>query len=195
VSATLTAVTVPDPAERWLALGFELTAGMVLLPYVRVIPGAPALAVAIDGITELPDGLALAHPEPIAPVYTNHPNEAIGIDHVVALTPNFDDTAAALDRVGLPLKRIRDAGAFRQGFRRLGTREQFPGVGVAPILELVESHQAPAPAWWGLTLTVPDLTALPQELISPPKPAVQKGRFIATARTPGTPLAFITPES
>jgi hypothetical protein len=182
VTATLTAVAVPDPVERWEALGFEIVAGEVLLPHVRVILDATALAVAIDGIEVLPDGLAMADPEPVASVYGAHPNAAIGIDHVVALTPDFDATVAALEGVGLPLKRIRDAGSFRQGFRRLG----------GTILELVEAHQAPALAWWGLTVTVPDLGALPEDLVSPPKPAVQPGRFIATARSPGTPLAFIT---
>jgi hypothetical protein len=182
VTPTLTAVAVPDPVERWEALGFEIVSGEVLLPDVRVILDATALAVALDGIDVLPDGLAMANPEPIAPVYRAHPNGAIGIDHVVALTPDFDATLAALERVGLPLKRIRDAGSFRQGFRRLG----------GPILELVEARQAPALAWWGLTMTIPDLDALPEDLISPPKPAVQPGRVIATARSPGTPLAFIT---
>ena len=49
--------------------------------------------------------------------------------------------------------------------------------------------------WWGLTITVEDLGALPAELITEPKPAVQPGRQIATARSPGTPLAFMTPEA
>ena len=35
----------------------------------------------------------------------------------------------------------------------------------------------------------------PAELITEPKPAVQPGRQIATALSPGTPLAFMTPEA
>ena len=58
-----------------------------------------------------------------------HPNGAVGIDHVVVATPDFDRTAAALDAAGLGLRRVRDAGGFRQGFRRLGPA----------ILELVEA--------------------------------------------------------
>lgn len=184
MSPTLTAVSVPDDAERWTALGFEVVAGAVLLPSVRVLLQAPRMAVTIDGVTELPEGLALDEAPPIAPPHSAHPNGATGIDHIVAITPDFDATAAALEACGLPLKRTRDAGGFRQGFRRLG----------APILELVEARQAPAPAWWGLTIVVPDLGALPQDLVSRPKPAVQAGRFIVTARSPGTPLAFITAE-
>ncbi len=63
-----------------------------------------------------------------------------------------------------------------------------------PILELVEASKAPMTGWWGLTITVEDLGALPLELITEPKPAVQPGRQIATALSPGTPLAFMTPE-
>ncbi|HEY2769079.1 MAG TPA: hypothetical protein VGI87_00810, partial [Solirubrobacteraceae bacterium] len=114
MTPTLTAVAVPDGTERWEALGFEIIENMVLLPWVRVVPEAAEIAVAIDGVDQLPDGLAGFRPEPIAPVYTDHPNRAIGIDHVVAVTPEFDATVAALEGVGLPLKRIRDAGSFRQ---------------------------------------------------------------------------------
>jgi hypothetical protein len=180
----LRAVSVPDRAERWTALGFEVIAGAVLLPGVRVELDAPRFAVMIEGVTELPDGLELEPAEPAGPAYSAHPNTAIGIDHVVAVTPDFDATAAALETVGLALKRVRDAGGFRQGFRRIGE----------PILELVEASRAPATAWWGLTITVTDLDALPADLIGSPKPAIQPGRLIATARSAGTPLAFMSPE-
>ena len=183
MTPTLRAVAVPDAPERWAALGFEIIAGAVLLPGVRVVLDAPRIAAAIDGVVDLPDGLVLLPPPAGVSVTSAHPNGAIGIDHVVAVTPDFDATAAALEAVGLALRRVRDAGGFRQGFRRLG----------GPILELIEASQAPALAWWGLTVMVSDLDALPADLVSPPKPAVQPGRLIATARTPGTPLAFITP--
>ncbi len=100
------------------------------LPGVRVVLEASRMAVAIDGVARPPDGLALDAAQAIAPVYSDHPNGATGIDHVVALTPDFDTTAAELERAGLPLRRIRDGGGFRQGFRRLG----------GPILELVEAR-------------------------------------------------------
>ena len=176
----------PTGAERWTALGFEVIAGAVLLPGVRVVLDAPRIAVAIEGVDRAFPMVSSSMPaEPAAPAYSAHPNTAIGIDHVVAVTPEFDATAAELDSAGLPLKRVRDAGGFRQGFRRLG----------GPILELVEASKAPMTEWWGLTITVEDLGALPAELITEPKPAVQPGRQIATARSPGTPLAFMTPEA
>ncbi len=183
MTPSLTAVAVPDPVERWEALGFQVINGIVLMYGVRVQLEAAEFAVAIDGVEQLPDGLARFQPTPIAPVYCAHPNGATGIDHVVVVTPEFDQTATALERVGLPLKRIRDGGGFRQGFRRLG----------GPILELVESSQATATRWWGLTMIVDYLLKLPADLVTEPKPAVQPGRLIATARSPGVPLAFMTP--
>jgi hypothetical protein len=180
----LAAVRVGDPPERWEALGFEVISDMVLLPGVRLELGADRMSIAIEGLSELAE-LVLYQAEPLAPAYSAHPNGALGIDHVVALTPYFDRTAAQLEQAGLPLKRIRDAGGFRQGFRRLGE----------PILEIVENVRVAAPEWWGLTITVATLDRLPAGLISAPKSAVQPGRFIATARSPGTPLAFMTPES
>ena len=95
MTPTLRAVAVPDHAERWTALGFEVIAGAVLLPGVRVVLDAPRIAVAIEGVASLPDGLELEPAEPAAPAYSAHPNTAIGIDHVVAVTPDFDATAAA----------------------------------------------------------------------------------------------------
>ena len=66
------------------------------------------------------DGLSTGTTTDPPPPETDHPNGAMGIDHVVVTTPEFDRTAAALEDAGVPLRRIRDAGGFRQGFRRLG---------------------------------------------------------------------------
>jgi hypothetical protein len=127
-----------------------------------------------------------------APADSTHPNGAVALDHVVVVTPDFDRTAAALAAAGLPLRRIRDAGGFRQGFRRLGPA----------ILELVESREAPpGPAtFWGLVVVVPDLDALALRLgehLAGVRDAVQPGRRIATVRRSaglGPALAFMDPE-
>jgi hypothetical protein len=92
----------------------------------------------------------------------------------VIATPEFDRTARGLNAAGLPLRRIRDAGGFRQGFGRLGPA----------ILELVEAPPAPAgPArFWGVVVVVADLDALADRLqsrLGPVRPAVQPGRRIA----------------
>jgi hypothetical protein len=131
-------------------------------------------------------------PEPPRVPPPEHPNGAVALDHVVVVTPDFDRTAAALAAAGLPLRRIRDAGGFCQGFRRLGPA----------ILELVESREAPpGPATlWGLVVVVPDLDALALRLgehLSGVRDAVQPGRRIATVRRSaglGPALAFMDPE-
>ncbi len=93
----------------------------------------------------------------------------------------------------MPLRRIRDGGGFRQGFRRLGPA----------ILELVEARgeDPGGPArFWGLVVIVPDLDVLKAqlgELLGTPTEAVQAGRRIATVRKSAglwTRLAFMTPE-
>jgi hypothetical protein len=126
-----------------------------------------------------------------------HPNGAIAIDHVVVATPGFEQTAAALEAAGMPLRRVRETGdparPFRQGFRRIGPA----------VLELVEQLDAePGPArFWGLVVIVRELDPLGDllgDLLGTPRDAVQPGRRIATVRSQaagiGTALAFMTPE-
>jgi sensor domain CHASE-containing protein len=142
----------------------------------------------IDGlVTELSKS-ALAS----APV--EHGNGALGIDHVVVTTPDFNRTAAALAEVGMELRRIRELpGGSRQGFRRVGPA----------ILELVEApaEDASGPArFWGLVVVVSDLDRLAERLsplLGRVKPAVQPGRRIATlgaAAGVSPAVAFMTPE-
>jgi hypothetical protein len=195
----LVALDVGDEAERWKSLGFMVADAGVQLGAVRLVLGGGAEGItrwAVHGIrpTEDIDGLAtsvLSHrPEPEP---GTHPNTATGLDHVVITTPDFDRTAEALEAHDMPLRRVRDAGGFRQGFRRLG-----PG-----ILELVEAKTMPdGPArFWGLVVVVRDLDQLGQRLgghLGEPKPAVQAGRRIATLRRSaglGQPVAFMDGES
>jgi hypothetical protein len=180
-------------------LGFRTQDGAVGLGGVSVRLGAPAKGIGrwtLHGIppTDEIDGLPTQTvPTPPQPTSVTHPNGALGIDHVVVITPDFDRSARVLDEAGMPLRRIRDAGGFRQGFRRLGPA----------ILELVEATDAdPAgPArFWGLVVIVADLDGLKErlgDLLSDPKPAVQPGRHIATLRKTaglGQPVAFMDPE-
>ncbi|MEA2160256.1 MAG: hypothetical protein QOD66_2636 [Solirubrobacteraceae bacterium] len=195
----LTELRIADPADRWQALGFDVVRHHLQLGGVDIVLGAPGEGItgwSIHGIspTNAIDGLPTTTEAP-APQSQGaaHPNGAIGLDHVVITTPDFDRTAQALDEHGLALRRVRDAGNFRQGFRRLGPA----------ILELVENTSAPrwAPAsFWGLVIVVDDLEALASRIaphLSKPKPAVQPGRRIATLRaTAGLSpaVAFMTPE-
>ncbi len=198
----LAELRLADPSERWEALGFRVEAdAAIALGGVRLVLGAPGVGIVAWALTAIPaavsdiDGLATsvaAPPRPTGPKPSAHPNGAVALDHVVVLTPDFDRTATALERAELPLRRIRDAGGFQQGFRRLGPA----------ILELVEAVGAPAgPArFWGLVAIVDDLDALAARLgdrVGAVKPAVQPGRRITTVRTSaglGPALAFMSPE-
>lgn len=195
----LVSLSLADPPERWRALGFGVPGASLRVGGVAVELGAPGEGIVgwrlrgVDSGTEI-DGLSwsLSGEDPAGPEDA-HPNGALGIDHVVVVTPDFDRTAAALGRAGLALRRVRDAGGFRQGFRRLGPA----------ILELVESKPGDpgAPArFWGLVVIVSDLDGLAERLgdrLGPVKDAVQPGRRIATLRGSAgvtTNVAFMDPE-
>jgi hypothetical protein len=201
----LRTLRIAEEPSRLDALGFavsgrELELGRVLIHLGRreaAPQGAGGIfAWGLSGVAPVEeiDGLVTDVLEPgEAPRGTEHPNGALGIDHVVVLSPAFDRTAAELARVGIELRRIREVtGGRRQGFRRLGP----------VILELVESaDSAGAPTrFWGLVVTVRDLDALAERLgdrLGTVRPAVQPGRMIATVRdTVGLSfaMAFMTPE-
>jgi hypothetical protein len=199
VRPALAGLTLGDPPERWEALGFAVAAGgRLVLGGVELRLGGEGSGITgwavrglVSGIEDV-DGLRTSPAPEAAADSVEHPNGAIGLDHVVVLSPDFDRTAAALAGAGMPLRRVRDAGSFRQGFRRLGPA----------ILELVEAvDQPPGPArFWGLVAIAPDLQALRERLhprLGPVRPAVQPGRHIATlAASAGlsTAVAFMDPE-
>ncbi len=209
--AELAALQIADPAEAWSALGFTVSPdGVVVLGGVELWLDAAGRGITgwtlrrislhhdVDG---LPTGVTTDPPPSPQP----HPNGAMGLDHVVVTTPDFDRTAAALDDAGIPLRRVQpdDAGAaraggrpaaggFRQGFRRLGPA----------ILEVVEAPKMPAgPArFWGLVVIVADLVGVRARLaphVGEIRDAVQPGRQIATlSEDAGLSLriAFMDPE-
>lgn len=195
----LVTLALSDAPERWEALGFAVDGSRLRLGGITLELGALGEGIVgwrLRGVD--PDGSidglpwATSTPGPSG-AEASHPNGASGIDHVVVVTGDFDRTAGALERAGIPLRRVRDAGGFRQGFRRLGPA----------ILELVEADGAPRerPAsFWGLVVIVEDLEALAERLgerLGRIKPAVQPGRRIATLRESagiGTKLAFMDPE-
>lgn len=141
------------------------------------------------------DGLASGPSSADLPDTVEHPIGAVGIDHLVVLTPDLDRTIDALAAEGVELRRLREGPAgdghpVRQAFFRLAE----------VILEVVATDEpADGPArFWGLTLLVRDLDTAAERLgpdrISPPKPAVQPGRRIATVRTGaglGIPVALM----
>lgn len=194
----LIALRLADPPERWMRLGFIARDSEVDLGGVRVQLGASGSGIVgwtlggIDPTTDI-DGLSteVAAPDPSASVA--HENGAVGVDHVVVTTNDFDRSASALELAGLSLRRtITAPSGNRMGFRRLGPA----------ILELVEAAEGePGPArFWGLVVVVEDLDALAAGLgdqLGSIRDAVQPGRRIATLRESaglGQALAFMSPE-
>ena len=196
--AELAALQIADAPEAWDALGFTVSEdGVIVLDGVELWLGAGGRGITgwtlrhitlhhdVDG---LPTGVTTDPP----PSDRGHPNGALGLDHVVVTTPDFDRTAAALQDAGIPLRRVREVGEIRQGFRRLGPA----------ILEIVEAPKMPAgPArFWGLVVIVADLTGLRARLaphVGEIRDAVQPGRQIATLSEGAglsPKIAFMDPE-
>ena len=204
---TLDELTVTDEPAAWEALGFTVADGICVLGDVRVrLAGASAgRGLAAWSLRDLAsaelDGLRTAVSTRERPTAVAHPNGVVGIDHVVAITPDLERTVASLEAAGMALRRIREeptpAGAPRQAFFRLG----------APVLEVVQEPEEAVerggrdrPAFfWGIALTCPDLEATVAGLgdrVGDVRPAVQEGRRIATLRRSAglsLPVALMSP--
>lgn len=158
------------------------------------VPGVHGWAFDAVNATEI-DGIPTRRATPSTT--RHHPDgdftlDVVGVDHVVVMTPDLLRTSDAFARAtGAPRKRVRDAGgSVQQAFHRVGD----------VVIEIVSSPQVPAgPATlWGFVLTVCSLDAvahyLGPDVLSPPKPAVQEGRQIATFRQAaglGVPVALM----
>jgi len=167
------------------------------LPTRRADDAASLVGAATGAGPADPDQTSFAGPVP-----TTHPIGITALDHVVAITPALDRTVAALQAAGLDLRRVREeptpAGAPRQAFFRLG--EVILEVVQAPEDAIERSGGPDGPAFfWGLAFKVADLdatvAAIGEERCSPPRPAVQRGRRIATLRRSAglaLPVALMT---
>lgn len=180
---TVDEIRVGDSPDAWRAVGFTVDGDICALDGARIrltgsgsgitnwtLRGIPKSAVDIDGV---PTGTSTN--EPAAPAV--HTNGVTRIDHVVLMTPDLPRTIAAVEALGLDLRRERDAGPFRQAFFKLGdvilevVGPQEPGEGSTHV--------------WGLTFCVDDLDATAAFLgdrVGRVKDAVQPGRRIATLR-------------
>jgi hypothetical protein len=195
----LAELVLADEPQTWEALGFVVAGGAIGLGGVTlrlagrdagegiVAWGVHGLEPGdIDGLRTLEAVAALDAGE------SGHPNGAIGLDHVVALTGDLDRSIAALRARGLEPRRIRDVPGqeLSQAFYVLETA----------LLELsgpVADREAAG--FWGLVVVVSDLDALIDrlgDLVGEPRDAVQPGRRIATLRPAAgssTAVAFMTP--
>jgi hypothetical protein len=184
-----------DPPEAWETLGFTVVDGVAAVGGVRLrlagsgggIAGWSLRGIAADAdLDGLPTSVSHAQPAPA----DSHPIGAVAVDHVVALTPDFERTSGKLRAAGLDYRSTRAAaGEFLQAFFVVGPC----------LLELGGPADAPQPSFWGLTLVVEDLDAAAKRLgerAGRVKDAVQPGRRIATVRREaglGVPVALMTP--
>jgi hypothetical protein len=195
---SLVAVRIGARSDAWLALGFEIVDGRLpmangTLVFVEGVTSGIASLVVDGGLQADVDGLSLeAGSRPAGEGGT-----ADELDHVVVMTDSLERTSAAIESsLGLECRRIRETGQVRQAFHRF--EDPADGASRGCILEIVENQRVPTPQFWGLVITVDDLDGLCDahpELISPPTPAVQPGRRIATAGREaglGTAVAFMT---
>lgn len=161
-----------------------------------LLASAPSPVASIDGLStlHLPEGAVLPTAGPDAVIASGSlALDVAGFDHLVINTDDLERTCGAIEAAtGAPLKRVREVGAMRQGFHRLGE----------VVLEVVTHPQVPAgPAsFWGFVINVGNLddaaAHLGPDVISPAKDAVQPGRRIATFRVEaglGLPVALMTP--
>jgi hypothetical protein len=212
--ARIDELTLADEPQRWAAFGFDVCGSRCELGTVRLhLAGADAgdgiVSWALRGIDAVEleggglDGLpTTASAEAERAAASPHPNGVVAIDHIVAVTPSFDRSVAALQAAGLDLRRVREeptpAGAPRQAFFRLG----------AEILELVAEPDEVVPRrggpdrpaqFWGLALLTDDIERTAAAFaphVGDVRPAVQPGRRIATVkRSAGlaVPIALMTP--
>jgi catechol 2,3-dioxygenase-like lactoylglutathione lyase family enzyme len=180
---TIDEIRVGDSPDAWRAIGFTVTDDVCEIDGVRIrltgvgtgitdwtLRGFSEAATDIDGI---PTAASSAEESGSGA----HANGVTRIDHVVLMTPDLPRTTAALNELGLDVRRERDAGKFRQAFLKLGD----------VILEVV-GPQEPGPGashLWGLTFCVDDIdetAAFLGDRIGRVKDAVQPGRRITTLR-------------
>ncbi|HEV3046881.1 MAG TPA: hypothetical protein VGY13_05915 [Solirubrobacteraceae bacterium] len=184
-----------DAAGDWAAGQGAAAAGA---QRARGILGWSLRGIASADLDGLPTRVSDA-PEP-APAPA-HPNGVVAIDHVVAISPAFERSVAALREAGLDLRRVREeptpAGAPRQAFFRLG--HEILELVAEPEEVVARGGRAGGPArFWGLALLSEDLertVAAFAPHVSEIRAAVQPGRRIATVRREaglGVPLALMS---
>ncbi len=117
--AQLAALQIADPPEAWRALGFTVSEdGVVVLGGVELWPDATGRGITgwtlgASRCTTMSTACPPASPPTRRRPRPDIPTAALGLDHVVVTTPDFDRTATALQEAGIPLRRVRpdDAGA------------------------------------------------------------------------------------
>lgn len=191
----LVGIGVPDAAAAWAAIGCTVVDGAVPFANGALVLGGSGFVLA-DPVTALEvEGVPLATGGAVPAA--RHDSGAFELDHVVLLTDSLERTSEAVHAtLGLECRRVREAGTVRQAFHRFADAGGSRGC----IIEIVESERVERTTLMGVVVNVRDLFGLADRLgpdvMSMPKPAVQRGRYIATVRRAaglGTAVALMTP--
>lgn len=204
VDARVEWLMVAGDVEVWRSLGLSIgDDGLVALfgTSLRLQPGSDgtpglrgwSLSGIADDITEIA-GLPTQVVRQQHPVFAEHALGAVDLDHVVVFTGQMDVVSDAIEAAtGCERKRVRELGAIRQGFHRIGR-----GGLIVEVVEHADSDDRFG-TFWGLVINVEDLDAacslLGPERIGSPKDAVQPGRRIATISKDvglGVPIALMS---
>ena len=205
MSVALAGIGVPDAPEAWASLGCAVIDRSVPFANGALLFGIDGLVIATavpDLDTDLADldigleGVPLAVGA-VVPAVT-HESGLFELDHLVLLTASLERTSAEVQRVlGLEQRRVRETGTVRQAFHRFADAGGSRGC----IVEVVESDRVERTTLMGVVVNVTDLFDLAERLgpdvMSAPKPAVQRGRYISTVRRDvglGTAVALMTPD-
>lgn len=198
----ITSLVVGGAPQPWEAFGFHLLSatpsesrfslGNVVL-VVNITQPAGMVSWGMTEVdTEIIDGVLTSRDTnglelPLEPGIVG----CLGVDHVVVRTNSLDVTSAAITAAtGAPVKRIRDAGSgMQQAFHKLGS----------VVVEVVSApEQVEKTHLWGFVVNVSDVDALSTflgpDILGTPKPATQRGRRIASARSGaalGVPFAVM----
>ncbi|SRR5579885_1385785 len=175
----------------WGATGIDRSTSHAALPVHGGTAGTQAMAPGLPGVfsaaTEVSSSKD-ARREMYRREFGENPNSADYLDHIVVMAPSLEDAIASQEAIGLPCKRIREAGrGMRQAFFKLEDT----------VIEVV----APArenPGCWGLAFMCIDAAkavAVARERglqATEPKPAIQGG-LIARIVDPidGVSVAFM----
>jgi hypothetical protein len=200
---TLDELRIADEPGAWEALGFTLSDDRLTVGATRIRllgrgggEGICRWLLRDVDTTEL-DGLPTDRSTAPAPAPQAHANRAIAVDHVVVLTPDLDRTVAALQAVGLPLRRRLEPPDAPRPLRMAFLRA---GEAVVEVVERADGAQRDVPAaFWGLVIVVEDLDTVARQAgdrLGAPRDAVQPGRRIATVRPEAglsAAVAFMTP--
>ena len=201
----LTKLVLPGEPSEWEKIGFAPRDSAFQVGQVACAIGAtePSWAFDIDGVG--PDRLCgITTEEFAAPLSTDgfsqQPNGAFKIDHVVVVSDAPSQTKAIFEKFGLVGKGARSVGSGDS------QRSQCFFWSGELLIELVgpaveQQGASPRARIWGVTFVVDEfaaLLALGGGLVSEPRDAVQAGRQIAIAglqQELGVELAFISPHT